>query len=176
MRIVSGTFGGRTIDSPRGHKTHPMSDKMRGALFNVLGDIEGLTVLDAFSGTGAIGLEAISRGSGHVISVELDKDAHKIIESNARSLQIKEGLKAVRASISGWSENNPDKKFDLVICDPPYDKLQQASLSKAVQHINDNGVFVLSWPKDEVIPEFADFSVVVHKSYGDGQLLFYKHV
>lgn len=61
MRIISGIYGGRTIQSPSGHKTHPMSEKMRGAIFNALGDIKGLSFLDAYGGSGAVALEAISR-------------------------------------------------------------------------------------------------------------------
>lgn len=61
LRVISGSLGGRLINSPPGNKTHPMSEKMRGAIFNILGNIEGLDVLDAYSGSGAIALEAISR-------------------------------------------------------------------------------------------------------------------
>ena len=60
MRVISGKFGGQLFDAPKGHRTHPMSEKVRGALFSVLGDISGLTVLDAFAGSGALSIEAIS--------------------------------------------------------------------------------------------------------------------
>ena len=70
MRIISGVLGGRVFKAPNGNKTHPMSEKIRGAMFNSLGDISGLTVLDAFSGSGAVAIEAFSRGAEHVVAVD----------------------------------------------------------------------------------------------------------
>jgi 16S rRNA (guanine(966)-N(2))-methyltransferase RsmD len=75
MRIIAGTLGGRTFESPHGRRTHPMSDKVRGSLFNTLGDIDGLTILDAFAGSGALAFEAISRGAEHVLAIEIDNRA-----------------------------------------------------------------------------------------------------
>ena len=72
MRIIAGYLGGRQFNSPRSNRTHPMSDKARGGLFNALGDISGLTVLDAFAGSGALSFEAISRGAESVIAVDID--------------------------------------------------------------------------------------------------------
>ena len=88
MRIVSGALGGRTFDAPRGHRTHPMSDKIRGALFNMLGDIEGLQVADLYSGTGAISFEAISRGASNTIAIEADKVAYATIKKNIDQLNL----------------------------------------------------------------------------------------
>ncbi|MCA9328933.1 RsmD family RNA methyltransferase, partial [Candidatus Saccharibacteria bacterium] len=75
MRVIAGEFKSRILKDPTGNRTHPMAEKVRGALFNSLGDITGLDVLDAFAGTGAVGIEALSRGAKRVWSVELDNDA-----------------------------------------------------------------------------------------------------
>ena len=82
MRVIAGRLRGRQFKSPPGRRSHPMSEKMRGALFNVLGDIEGLTLLDAFSGSGAISFEAISRGARSVQAVEKAVLAYRTICKN----------------------------------------------------------------------------------------------
>jgi 16S rRNA (guanine966-N2)-methyltransferase len=82
MRIIAGRLGGRHFASPQGRRTHPMSDKMRGALFNALGDIDGLSVLDAFAGSGALAFEAVSRGAGHAVAIDVDKSAQRAIAEN----------------------------------------------------------------------------------------------
>jgi 16S rRNA (guanine966-N2)-methyltransferase len=151
-----------------------MSDKVRGALFSSLGDIEGYTVLDAFAGSGALGLEAISRGASQVVAVEIEKTAHKTIQDNARELATK-NLRAIRANVSGWSDNNPLAQFDLVFCDPPYDNLQLNLLQKLVRHLKPSGLYVLSWPGKLDVPEFAGLKLVKSKRYGDAQLAFYRN-
>src|SRR5665213_4294431 len=124
MRIIAGSLGGRQFSSPRSNRTHPMSDKARGGLFNALGDINGLTILDAFAGSGALSFEAISRGAESVIAVDIDKNAYQAIQESITSLDLKDKVKVIRANISGWSDNNPDLLFDIVISTPPYDDLQ----------------------------------------------------
>ncbi len=71
MRVIAGWLGGQNFDSPKSNRVHPMSDKMRGAIFGVLGDIKGLTVLDAFSGSGALAIESISRGAKSAIAIDV---------------------------------------------------------------------------------------------------------
>lgn len=174
MRIIAGRLGGRLFDSPSGHRTHPMSDKARGALFNVLGDIEGLTVLDAFAGSGALSFEAISRGAAHALATEIDKPAQRIIEQNVQALGLKEHVKLVKASAGAWLQTNPDATFDLVLCDPPYDDLQPNLLSRLAERVGTSGLFVLSWPGNLDPPEFTNLSQVEQRSYGDIQLIFYR--
>lgn len=93
MRVVAGRLGGRIFDSPRTHRTHPMSEKARGAIFNVLGDIAGLSVLDAYSGSGALAIEAVSRGAKSVLAIEVDVEAVKTIARNIENLQLGDRIK-----------------------------------------------------------------------------------
>lgn len=176
MRIIGGWLGGRTFDAPRGHRTHPMSDKIRGALFNMLGDVKGLTVLDAFAGSGALSLEAVSRGAKHATAIELEKVAYKAVEKNVSSLALEDRIKPIKASCRGWSNRHPDTTFDLVLCDPPYDDLQLPTLQKLVRHVAPEGVYVLSWPGNIRPIELQQLKMVEQKSYGDAQLLFYKRL
>lgn len=176
MRVIAGRLGGRQFDAPKGHKTHPMSEKARGALFSALGDITGLTVLDAFAGSGALAIEAISRGAEAATAVESDNKAQQTIESNARNLRISDKLKAIKANVSGWSDNNPDKRFGLVFTAPPYDNLQINAVEKTVRHVDDNGLLVLDWPKNAEPLELKPLKCIEQKSYGDATLFFYRKI
>jgi len=172
MRIIAGSLGGRRFASPHGHRTHPMSDKMRGALFNALGDIEGLTVLDAFAGSGALSYEAVSRGAAKATAIEIDATAQRTIAENIHSLHITGKVKLIRASASGWLNTN-DESFDIVIADPPYDKVQLDLLKRLARRVKPEGLFVLSLPPG-VNPEIDGFKQLSVKDYGDGQLIFYR--
>lgn len=177
MRIITGALGGRTIHEPHGHKTHPMSEKIRGALFNTLGDIEGLTVLDAFAGSGALAVEAASRGAKNVVAIDKEREAHGVIERNIKELHLEKVAHVSRANAGGWSEHNMEKKYDIVLLDPPYDQLQLNLMRKLVRrHVKKGGLAVLSFPGGTAIPDFDDTKVVTDKQYGDAQLVFYRKI
>jgi 16S rRNA (guanine966-N2)-methyltransferase len=174
MRVIAGRLGGRNFDSPRTHRTHPMSDKIRGALFNALGGLGGLTVLDAFAGSGACSIEAVSRGAASVLAIDVDVEAVKTIAENVQLLKLDESITLRRKNISGWSRNNQDKQFDIVLADPPYDDIRPDVLERLTVHIRPGGLLVLSWPGSEPVRAFAGLEVVSHKTYGDAQLVFYR--
>lgn len=174
MRIVSGWLGGRLIDSPGTNRTHPMSEKARGAIFNSLGDLTGLTVLDAYAGSGALAIEAISRGAKSALAIERDTDAVKTISANITALGLEEQVNLLHKNISGWSRNNQAKQFDIVLADPPYTDIRPDVIQRLAGHVVQNGLFVLSWPGSEPVREFATLTIVSHKTYGDAQLVFYR--
>lgn len=176
MRIIAGKLGGRIFKSPSGHRTHPMSDKVRGALFAALGDIEGLSVLDGFSGSGALAFEAISRGASSVVAIEIDTNAHKTITQSIEELGIKGHAKAIRANVSAWSTRHQLEQFDLVLCDPPYDNLQHKVLRRISKHVRDGGMLVLSWPGSQKPPTLEPLQIIQTKNYGDIALHYYKKV
>lgn len=173
MRVVAGQFGGRLFDSPATNRTHPMSDKMRGALFNILGDLEGLTVLDPFGGTGALSFEAISRGAISAVIIEADAEAQKTIQKNIHTLGLENHVVLVRATAQSWLRTT-DRHFDIVLCDPPYDDVQASLLANLTKRVHQNGIFVLSFPADEVAPKEIEIRLVKQQRYGDAQLLFYQ--
>ncbi|HEX5447961.1 MAG TPA: 16S rRNA (guanine(966)-N(2))-methyltransferase RsmD [Candidatus Saccharimonadales bacterium] len=177
MRIIAGNLKGREFKSPRGHKTHPMSEKVRGALFNVLGDIEGLTILDAFTGSGALAFEAASRGAGSVAAIEKDRSAHTVAVENVKSLGLGATVKVVRANAAGWSIHNLEKKFDVVLLDPPFEDLQANLLATLVKrHVKPEGLAVLNYPGHQKAPAFYKTKQVIAKNYGDTQLVFYRKI
>lgn len=175
MRIIAGSLKGQQFSSPHGHKTHPMSDKIRGALFNVLGDIDGLTFLDAFAGSGALAFEAASRGAKSVVAVDKDSSAHKTIEQNVKSLHLQKIVHVIKANTGGWSIHNMEKKFDIVLLDPSYQDVPDPLLDRLVKrHIKNGGLAVLSYPGYMEPPLFDKTQIVANKNYGDAQLVFYR--
>ena len=173
MRIIAGYLGGRVIASPKRVSTHPMSEKIRGALFSALGDLEGLSVLDAYSGSGAIAIEAISRGADIVLAIESDKLAAKTISTSLASLQITNKIKVINASIDSWLRTTNDR-FDVIIADPPYQKLNLKIIELLESRLNNDSLLVLSWPGAVSLPEFKNAMLIKRLDYKDSQLGFYK--
>jgi len=122
-RIIAGAYGGRRIQTPKGDGTRPTSDRVREAMFSSieseLGGFDGLHVLDLFAGSGALGLEALSRGATSAVFVESDARAAAVIKANAKDLATT-GAVVVRGTAGGFLEREPDRPFDLVFLDPPY--------------------------------------------------------
>lgn len=176
MRVISGWLGGQNFEAPRGHRTHPMSDKVRGAIFGVLGDIKGMSVLDAFAGSGALAIEAISRGAASALAIEVDKGAHAVIIANIAKLGITDRIKAVRAFAGAWSTRHQAQLFDLIFVDPPYDAIPYRDLKNLPRHLGANGTLVLSWPGKEEPLKFEGLQAVQRKNYGDAQLVFYQKI
>lgn len=176
MRIIAGSLGGRQFESPRARRTHPMSDKARGGLFNALGDITGLTVLDAFAGSGALSFEAISRGAASALAIDIDKSAQSAMTQSIRMLGVGSQVKLVRANASSWSDTNPGVTFDIVISAPPYDDLQPNLVAKLIRHTKPGGLYVLDWPGKQPLPELDDLTLLTTKDYGDAQLAFYRRI
>jgi 16S rRNA (guanine966-N2)-methyltransferase len=173
MRIIAGSLGGRQFASSRGHRTHPMSDKVRGALFNVLGNLGGLTVLDAFAGSGALAFEAVSRGAARAVTIDSDRSAQRAIANNVASLDLAGKVKLVRASAGAWLSTT-DELFDVVLCDPPYEDLQLSLIARLARRAKPGGLVVLSLPPTAEPEIGAAFKHLVTKNYGDARLSFYR--
>mgnify|MGYP003439633048 FL=1 len=172
--MISGKFGGRFIDSPHTTRTHPMSERMRAALFNILGDIEGDVALDAFAGTGALGLEALSRGAARVVFIEKDRAAQNVIQENIEKLGVDIQSQLIRTSVSAWSETTENQAFDLIFADPPYHDMQLSTVSKLVNYLKPKGLMILSHSGRESAPTVNGVVVVDNRSYGDAALAFYR--
>jgi 16S rRNA (guanine966-N2)-methyltransferase len=118
MRIIAGTRKGHTIQAPTGRGTRPTSDRVRENVFNILGPVDDASVLDLYAGSGALGLEALSRGAAQAVFVERDSDAARVIERNLDKL----GLRATVLRQDAIAVLAAEKrKYDLVFVDPPYD-------------------------------------------------------
>ena len=121
MRIIAGSRKGHTIHAPRGDDTRPTSDRVRENVFNLVGPVDGADVLDLFAGSGAMGLEALSRGAARAVFVERDPDAVRTIERNLDRLRLAGAVLRRDAVTALAAEAAAGRKYDLVLVDPPYD-------------------------------------------------------
>lgn len=122
-RIIAGRFGGRTIATPRGAATRPTTDRVREALFSrieALLDLDGVRVLDLYAGSGALGLEALSRGAAHLLAVEKHRATAALVGRNARDLGVAEAVDVRTAAVERVLRDGGEPPFDLVLADPPY--------------------------------------------------------
>jgi 16S rRNA (guanine966-N2)-methyltransferase len=175
MRVIAGALSGRTFESVQGHRTHPMSEKIRGAIFNAFGDIEGLTVLDAYAGTGAISIEAISRGAAHAVALDSDKRAARTIKENIELLGLQDKMDSSLIYAHSWSRRNQTKQFDIVVLDPPYDAVEPKELLMLAKHCRQGGIIVLSLPPNTgFLYAESKFELLQQKNYGDAELFFYR--
>lgn len=169
LRIISGIYGGRLIKTPGTHATHPMGDRERGAIFNSLQhEIKDKKVLDAFAGSGSIGLEALSRGAEQVTFLEKDRKALKVLTENIETLNVGAQTKVTKniAGVTG--------KFDLIFADPPYDKPQYALVTSLVDHLKIGGSFILSHPKNLPPPAPKRLALISDKTYANAEIKIYQ--
>lgn len=175
MRVISGTLSGRTFESVPGHRTHPMSEKIRGAIFNALGDIGGLSVLDAYAGTGAVSIEAISRGAASAVALDADKRAARTIKENIELLGLEDKIESSLIYAHSWSRRNQTKQFDIVILDPPYDAVEPKELLMLAKHCRQGGIIILSLPPHTGFKYGeSQRELLSQKQYGDAELYFYR--
>jgi len=175
VRIIAGKFGGRRIETPDGKRTHPMSERVRGAMFNSIGDeIKDARVLDAFAGSGAVGIEALSRGAAHVTFIERDRVAQKVIIENIHLLGIEERTKLIKAPVSGWINTYDGEPFDLIFVDPPYHDPQFSTVLQLLGLLKPGALMVLSKPGRSESPTKPGVVVVDNRSYGDAALTYYR--
>jgi 16S rRNA (guanine966-N2)-methyltransferase len=178
MRIISGQLKGRRLRTPRWEGLRPTSDRLRETLFNVLaGEVPGAFVLDGFAGTGALGIEALSRGASGVVFVDRDARAAALIAENLRHCGVSEGCAIIRADIGRLSDPGGSRQFDLVLLDPPYDGLDlESCVRRAARWLAAGGLLVLEHARRRMSPPCAGDLTrtrVVHS--GDSALSFYRH-
>ncbi|HYG83741.1 MAG TPA: 16S rRNA (guanine(966)-N(2))-methyltransferase RsmD [Verrucomicrobiae bacterium] len=176
VRLIAGKYGGRMLATPKNNRTHPMSERIRGSLFNILGEaVQGAVVLDAFAGSGSLGLEALSRGALRVVFTEKDRVAARVIEENAHALRIDDKkYDVIKTTLNNWLSSSTSQEFDLIFCDPPYHDLQFSTISKLFAYLKPNGLMVLSHSGRSEIPTETGVVVVDNRSYGNAVLTFYR--
>ena len=154
LRVIAGSLKGRRLDSPDWDGLRPTSDKLRGTLFNVLGSrVAGARVLDGFAGTGAVGVEAISRGAAHVTFVDSDFRAVKLIERNLQRCAVSERYAIIRAGFAAAAHELSRGSFDLVFLDPPYGPDVIASaLEAAAPLVAPGGWLILEHARRDTAP------------------------
>jgi 16S rRNA (guanine966-N2)-methyltransferase len=178
MKILSGELGGRPFEQPGTRAVRPLSEKVRAAIFDVLGPIDGLVVLDAYAGSGAAGFEAASRGAVLVDAIEANARIARTIEANARTLGLDWGYVLHTMTVATWlaspQQQENAERYNVIIADPPYSQLDADSLSRLGQHLRPGGVLVVSHSSRLASPVLSSVELAQHKVYGDTALSFYK--
>lgn len=182
MRIVAGQWGGRRLQVPKGRDIRPTSDKVRGAVFNMLrgmGAVEGAVVLDAFCGSGALGLEALSQGAGSCVFVDKARTSLELARGNASQFDALGFSDFICGDSSQDSMyRNYKGAFDLVFLDPPYRK---ALLDKILQNndflesLRDGAIIVLEAEKTFEFLSLQGFEILQEKLYGDTRVVLLRH-
>jgi 16S rRNA (guanine966-N2)-methyltransferase len=176
MRIIAGTHKGRTLKAPKWDGLRPTSDKLRETLFNILAPrVDGARVLDVFAGTGAVALEALSRGAAAATCVEGDRRAVKLIEENSARCGEQNRCIIIRDTVERALQRPlPGGPFDIIVLDPPYDyaALETAVTGAAGQRAAD-GIVVLEHASRVTPPAPAGLALTRTVKSGDSALTFY---
>jgi 16S rRNA (guanine966-N2)-methyltransferase len=168
VRVIAGEFKGRRLHTARGTRTRPTADRVREALFSMLGDVSGARVLDLYAGSGALGIEALSRGAESAMFVERDQRALDALRRNLDAV-------GARAEVRGQDVvrflARPGGTFDLVFCDPPYDvasAVADALAGALPAMLGDNARIVTE--SDKRTPLVLPLPLIVERSYGDTRI------
>ena len=169
MRIVAGRYGGRKLTAPAGTETRPTSDRVREALFSVLGpSIQGARVLDLFAGSGALGLEALSRGAAQAVFVDRSHKAISAIKANLAALGIDAEVRPIEARAALRAASARREAYDLVFLDPPYRRAAELGreLSEGLTAVLAPGARVIT-ESDRRAPLQLDLPLADERRYGD---------
>ena len=176
MRVIAGLCKGRRLEAPAWPGLRPTSDKLRETLFNVLAPVvPGATMLDAYAGTGAVGIEALSRGAAHVTFIDADRRALQLVERNLRRCGLESGYAMIRVDLSGTAARPARAPFDLVCLDPPYQHDPSAAVQAVGSWLARDGTLVLEHARRSGAPDRAGDLVRVRTILsGDSALAFYR--
>ena len=182
MRIIGGQQRGRTLRAPRGNKTRPTSDRVREALFSILqsrlGDLQGVDVLDLFAGSGALGLEAMSRGAEAAVLVDSAQAAVRAIRANAATLGYQDRCQVLAMAVPGALRllQQQARSFHLIFIDPPYAMDTAALLPDIIQRrlLRAGGLLVLEHQKKTITVEPSGLARLMSRAYGDTGLTIYQ--
>lgn len=181
MRIIAGESKGRTLEAVKGRKTRPTSDKVKESLFSIIQNrIEGSLILDLFGGTGALGLEALSRGADRAIFVDRDINAIKTIRRNCQVLGYETRSEVYRndalSSLTGLAKGGI--LFDIIFMDPPYDKDYEKGILSAIDDLNilhNHGIIVVEHDAKLSLPDkVAKLYCYDRRKYGGTGISFYR--
>jgi 16S rRNA (guanine966-N2)-methyltransferase len=177
LRVIAGSARGRKLAAPLGDRVRPTKDMVREAMFSALdarGALVDATVLDLYAGTGALGIEAISRGASMVTFVERDRRAQALIARNLAHCGVTDGYDIIRALVVHAIGNFVSASFDIILFDPPYDDAPEEAMAAAGEVLAPGGVLVLEHARRRTAAESAGSLVRVRQVIaGDSALSFY---
>jgi 16S rRNA (guanine966-N2)-methyltransferase len=168
VRVVAGEYKGRRLQAPRGTGTRPTADRVREALFSMLGDVGGARVLDLYAGSGALGIEALSRGAASAVFVERDPQAAAAIERNLTAIGV--DAVVVRQDALRYLAR-AEGPYDLVFCDPPYDSASRLAgpLAERLPALTADDARIVT-ESDKRHPLELPFPLLTERAYGDTRI------
>ena len=172
MRIVAGSRRGHRIAAPKGVVTRPTSDRVREAVFSLVGPVDGAAALDLFAGTGAMGLEALSRGAASCVFVEHDREAARVIQANVEKLRLSGAVVVNRDFAAALrDERARRRRFDLVLVDPPYGEWEghETRLAELLADVLADDALVVVETADRVEPVLP-LDLVTTRRYGSARV------
>ena len=171
MRIVAGSKKGHRIAAPKGVVTRPTGDRVREAAFSLVGPVVGAAVLDLFAGSGAMGLEALSRGAASCVFVERDREATRVIQSNLEKLGLTGAVVARSVDMFLRGESSRGRRYDLVLADPPYEewKTHEPTLAGLLPVVLADDALVVVETAADVEPELP-LDLVTTRRYGSARI------
>lgn len=167
LSVIAGSLKGRKLTSPRLATTHPMGAREKNALFNMV-DVRGELVLDAYAGSGALGIEALSRGALAVTFVENHRQAVLAIKQNLDNLNLSDA-DIFAGRVADFVAKSTEV-FDVIIADPPYDKIDLGEITELSSLLAPDGVMVLSSPARQPAPEIANLVAVSSHTYAEARI------
>jgi 16S rRNA (guanine966-N2)-methyltransferase len=171
VRIIAGTRRGHRIAAPKGSETRPTSDRVRENAFNLIGPVDDAHVLDLYAGSGAMGLEALSRGAARATFVEADRDACRVINANLDKLGLQGTVLCMDVLRALQQER---QRYDLVLCDPPYD-LDDGKLTPLLAKlVADHGLLVWETSSRRGPPDAPGLTMRTTRAYGSARLTLFE--
>jgi 16S rRNA (guanine966-N2)-methyltransferase len=174
VRVIAGSRKGHRIAAPKGEATRPTGDRVREAAFNLIGPVDDAVVLDLFAGSGAMGIEALSRGAASATFVEADRDAARTIDANLDKLRLTGG-RVLRQDVGRFLREER-RRYDLILIDPPYEmveSLQMTLSSHLPRLLADDGLIVYE-TRDKQHPELP-LAERTSRKYGSVRLTLFEH-
>ena len=176
IRVISGKWGNQTIYAPMNFRSRPMGERQRQAIFNsLIDDLPGAIVLDAYAGSGAIGIEAISRGAKQSYFVEKNYSVYKQIRNNLQNLKVPEKqYQLFRCSAHAFTKTMKNLKFNVIIADPPYTEFKIEQIEELAVMLAEGGILIISSPaSEEMPPTILSLNLTRQKKMAAAQLSFY---
>lgn len=184
MRVTGGSFGGRTLKAPSSNNIRPTSDKLRQAIFNILmhaydDPVSNARVLDLFAGTGALGIEALSRGAAFTLFVEDAAESRALIRANVEALQLTGVTKIFRRDATKLGPRGAFEPFSLVFCDPPYSKgfaEKAVTSAREGEWLTKDALLVVEEAVEAKFAAPEGFETLERREYDDTEIVFLRYI
>jgi 16S rRNA (guanine966-N2)-methyltransferase len=177
VRVIAGSHKGRRLVAPKGQQVRPTGDRVREAIFNLVGPVDDASVLDLFAGSGALGIEALSRGARRCVFAELDRGAARVIQQNLERLQLTGAVVERRDALAVVREEGArGRRHDLVLCDPPYERWTglEAELGGLLPRVlAPDGLLVVE--TDARVEPQLPLDLATSRRYGSARITIFRH-